>query len=261
MQYKDSPKIMIDKRKLEILFRLGCPDAQIIELLKTKKFTPTGDSLIDETLESLIDFKVFENWGGFRIGSGRKHKKSGIKNQDANQDANQVVDKDRDNNIYIYNNYNSRNLIPDTNTQDNNKLSGISNNISTTHACEKEKIKENFDIFWESYTPVKASDGYVVAKGSKKVSFEKYSKVIKLGVKPEDILKGLKSYIDFCQKNNRLTCGVPVFLNQERWKDEYNAPTVIAQPNILSLSARERQDLINKQKTEALLKKLREQGN
>ena len=54
---------------------------------------------------------------------------------------------------------------------------------------------------------------------------------------------------------------MPVFLNQERWKDEYNTPTVIAQPNILSLSARERQDLINKQKTETLLKKLREQGN
>ena len=123
------------------------------------------------------------------------------------------------------------------------------------------KESEDFNIFWEAYTPVKASDGYVVAKGSKKVAFEKYSRIIKSGVKPEDILKGLKAYIDFCQKNNRLTCGVPVFLNQERWKDEYNTPTVIAQPNILSLSARERQDLINKQKTEALLKKLREQGN
>lgn len=147
-------------------------------------------------------------------------------------------------NIYnIYNN-NSRNLIPDINTQDNNKLSGISNNIYTTRANE-EKTKENFDIFWESYTPVKASDGYVVAKGSKKVSFEKYSRIIKSGVKPEDILKGLKAYIDFCQRYNRLTCGVPVFLNQERWKDEYNTPTVIAQTPPPRMSFKEMKEYQN----------------
>lgn len=112
MQYKNSKKLLIDQRKLESLFRLGCPDKQIIDLLKTGTFASTGDSLIDDMLESLIDYRVFENWGGTRTGAGRKPKKfakkNQLENQDdnqdekqlANQDANhlacQVVDKDID---------------------------------------------------------------------------------------------------------------------------------------------------------------------
>lgn len=246
MQYKDSPKIMIDERKLEILFRLGCPDTKIIELLKTKTFTPTGDKLIDDTLECLIDCKQFDNRGGNHNPSGKNQYtktesgQSGQNNRSKDRSkTGQTTDKDIEleynNNIYN---------IPGNNIQDNNKLSGINNNIYTTRANE-EKTKENFDIFWESYTPVKASDGYVVAKGSKKVAFEKYSRIIKSGVKPEDILKGLKAYIDFCQKNNRLTCGVPVFLNQERWKDEYNTPTVIAQTPLPRMSFKEMKEYQN----------------
>ena len=109
MQYKNTKKIIIDQRKLELLFRLGCPDKQIIQLLKTGEYTSTGDNLIDETLESLLDIKVFENWGGARKCSGRKSKKSGKKNQLENQDekhlenqdGGQVVDKDIDTDIYI----------------------------------------------------------------------------------------------------------------------------------------------------------------
>ena len=99
MQYKNSKKIIIDRRKLETLFRLGCPDNQILQLLRTGEFTPTGDSLIDETLECLVDFKEFENWGGKREGSGRP-KNNQLENQDENQlenqDTNQDVDKDKD---------------------------------------------------------------------------------------------------------------------------------------------------------------------
>lgn len=119
MQYKNNKKIIIDQRKLEFLFRLGCPDKQIIELLKTGDFTSTGDNLIDETLESLLDFKVFENWGGARKKSGRKAQKTNknnhLENQDENQDENhlenqddgQVVDKDIDKDIYINNIFNN----------------------------------------------------------------------------------------------------------------------------------------------------------
>lgn len=89
MQYKNSKKLLIDQRKLESLFRLGCPDKQIIDLLKTGTFASTGDSLIDDMLESLIDYRVFENWGGTRTGAGRKSKKSAKKNQLENQDDNQ----------------------------------------------------------------------------------------------------------------------------------------------------------------------------
>lgn len=112
MQYRNVKKIIIDKMKLDILMRLGCPDNQIIELIKTGNFTPTGDSVIDETLECLLDFKEFDNWGGKRPGSGRpkKHLENQDENQDENhldnQDANQVVDKDKD----IYNNLNNNNI-------------------------------------------------------------------------------------------------------------------------------------------------------
>lgn len=165
MQYKDSPKIMIDERKLEILFRLGCPDAQIIELLKTKTFTPTGDKLIDDTLECLIDCKHFDNRGGNHNPTGKNQYTKNESGQSGQNDRSktrsndwsktgQTTDKDieleyNNNNI---NNNNSRNLIPENNIQDNNKLSGISNNLSTTHASEEDRTLEiQFNTFWEAF--------------------------------------------------------------------------------------------------------------
>ena len=134
---------MLDQRKLETLFRIGCPDNLILELLKTGTFTPTGDSLIDDNLESLIDHKIFNNnnWGGKREGAGRPKNNQvenqdefQVENQDANQDLNQDTDKDIEPEYNIYNNiYN----IPENNNQDNNKLSGIKEEI------KKETTKEN----------------------------------------------------------------------------------------------------------------------
>ena len=97
MQYKNTKKIILDQRKLETLFRIGCPDNLIIELLKTGTFTPTGDSLIDDNLESLIDHKIFNNnnWGGKREGAGRP-KNNQDENQDEFQDKNQDTDIDID---------------------------------------------------------------------------------------------------------------------------------------------------------------------
>lgn len=103
MQYKNTKKIILDQRKLETLFRIGCPDNLIIELLKTGTFTPTGDSLIDDNLESLIDHKIFNNnnWGGKRECAGAPKgntnaKKNNQNNQDNNQDENQDTDIDID---------------------------------------------------------------------------------------------------------------------------------------------------------------------
>ena len=101
MQYKNATKIIIDKRKLDILIRLGCPDNQILQLLKTGKFTPTGDSLIDETLECLVDFKEFKNWGGNHNpkginGCNKNKKRSQVDQQVDSQDDCQVVDKNKD---------------------------------------------------------------------------------------------------------------------------------------------------------------------
>ena len=129
MQYQKNQKIIIDSRKLEVLIRLGCPDEIILQKIKTGKSQKTGDKLIDETLECLVDFKEFYNWGGKRDGSGRPRKIS-IKNQDenqddfqdenqdenqvVNQDVNQVVDIDKDKDIDIDKNnkinYNKNNI-------------------------------------------------------------------------------------------------------------------------------------------------------
>lgn len=96
MQYKQNQKIIIDKRKLDILIRIGCPDEQLLQLIKTGTFEKTGDKLIDDTLECLVDIKDFNNWGGVREGAGRKKK-----NQVDNQDDRQLEDIDKDKDIYI----------------------------------------------------------------------------------------------------------------------------------------------------------------
>lgn len=166
MQYKNNKKIIIDQRKLEFLFRLGCPDKQIIELLKTGDFTSTGDNLIDETLESLLDFKVFENWGGARKGVGRKPKKSGKKNQLENQDENQlenqddgqVVDKDIDKDIYINNIF-------------NNNIYKQENKRFTKPTLEQVKqycIERNNNVDCERFINYYESNGWKVGKSPMK---------------------------------------------------------------------------------------------
>lgn len=84
-----------------------------------------------------------------------------------------------------------------------------------------------WEEFWNEYKPVKTRDG-LVAKGSKKVAEKKYKQLLAKGVRPEDILRGLRAYLAYCQNNGRLTCGVSVFLNQERWKDDYGGAVALA---------------------------------
>lgn len=50
--------LILNKRTLEILFRIGCPDNKIIHLLKTGTFEPTGDNLVDDLLNELILPKI-----------------------------------------------------------------------------------------------------------------------------------------------------------------------------------------------------------
>lgn len=102
MQYKSNTKIIIDKRKLDILFRLGVDEGLIIQILKTGSFEKTNDPLINDNLETLIDVKTFTNWGGNRKSkkAEKLSKKNQLENQDdnqlENQDDRQVVDKDKD---------------------------------------------------------------------------------------------------------------------------------------------------------------------
>lgn len=149
MNFQKNTKISIDKRKLETLLRLGCQESIIWEYIKTGELKLTGDSLIDDNLETLIDIKVFDNWGGKRKGAGRKSQKTLKKNQLEiqddnqleNQDVIQVVDKDIDidNNININNNNN------------------INNNIKEKNNIKKEKFEKPEE--WE------VADEYLVKTG------------------------------------------------------------------------------------------------
>lgn len=157
MQYKNTKKIMLDQRKLETLFRIGCPDNLIIELLKTGTFTPTGDSLIDDNLETLIDHKIFNNegWGGKREGAGAPKgntnaKKNNQNNQDNNQDYNQDNNQDTDKDIDIYNN--SRNNIY------NNNTTCEENNQNDNQIEKKAKAHNMLELIGNAY---KATDAVV----------------------------------------------------------------------------------------------------
>lgn len=111
MQQKTSKKLIVDYNKLRSLFRFNCPENLIIQALKLEPIEPTGDELIDDILESLVDYKEFDNWGGGRLGAGRKPKNQ-LENQDEkiklkikmdkSSCGNQDVDKDIDNNINIF---------------------------------------------------------------------------------------------------------------------------------------------------------------
>lgn len=143
MQNKKTRKIIIDQYKLDILFRLGCPDSVIIGLLKTGKFTKTGDRLLDETLESLLTIKEFSNWGGNHNPTG-KNQHSGqlggqlggqLDLQDGGQlggqDVGQDADKDKE-----------RDIKKHTTLSGDLVLSPITNNSFK----EKEKEKESAGV-------------------------------------------------------------------------------------------------------------------
>jgi len=219
---------MLDQRKLETLFRIGCPDNLIIELLKTGTFTPTGDSLIDDNLESLIDHKIFNNnnWGGKREGAGRpKNNQDEI--QDEIQDDNQ--DKNQDTDIDIYNiNNNTRNsnkggvgekekgvFVPPTleevleYARQQNSFAGVGG-----FACTDEQATDFFNHY--------DRQGWLLGNGIHMANWR----------------SGLM-----------------------KWAQNKRQPQPTNRPPILNLTARERQDLINKEKTQALLKQLKAQGN
>lgn len=96
MQNKTNTKIIIDKLKLDTLCRLGCSDEVLLKLIKTGIYEPTGDSLIDQYLESLLTVKTFDNWGGLRKKQAKNHLDSQLDKQDDYHLDSQLADKDKD---------------------------------------------------------------------------------------------------------------------------------------------------------------------
>jgi uncharacterized protein YdaU (DUF1376 family) len=82
------------------------------------------------------------------------------------------------------------------------------------------EIKSDFEKFWSDYTPIKVSDGKVVSKGSRKTAKIAYERARKTH-SAEKIYEGAANYLVNCYENNRLSCQAVVFLNQERFLDDY----------------------------------------
>jgi len=117
--------------------------------------------------------------------------------------------KDLKNPYNIYNIYN--NPIQDKTRQDK----------TIPPLSPPDDMEKKFEEFWQAYTPIRC-DGRVVDKGSKKTAKEKYINLLKKGTNHNDIINGLEKYLKHCQANNQLTCGATVFLNQERWRNDYD---------------------------------------
>jgi len=132
MRYKTNIKIIIDKRKLETLKRLNCPKEILIDLIFDGVLTLTGDSLIDDNLESLIEEKEFKNWGGNHNPKGNNQYSLGQVDQvvDLGQDIGQVGDKDKD-----------KDKDKDINSN-NNSVVEFNSEILSLNEKEKEKLKK-----------------------------------------------------------------------------------------------------------------------
>ncbi len=79
-----------------------------------------------------------------------------------------------------------------------------------------------FDEFWSLYTPIRCN-GKLVDKGSKQTAKKSFMKILSEGKTTYDeIRSGLQAYLNHCRDNNQLTCGAAVFLNQERWENDYS---------------------------------------
>ena len=157
MQYKENTKIIIDKRKLDTLFRLGVDERLIVQLLRTGTFERTKDTLINDNLEALLDIKTFTNWGGDRKSKNACNlsKKNQLENQDENQlenqDDRQVVDKDKDIDIDIDNKKTVKRFIKP-------ELEEIKS------YCKERGNKVNPEHFFDYYE----SNGWKVGKNSMK---------------------------------------------------------------------------------------------
>ena len=102
-----------------------------------------------------------------------------------------------------------------------------SKNLITQEKQQQLLLYEQyFSDFWNSYRPVSVN-GEFVAKGSKKLAKEKFFKILRKGENYENIKRGLIKYLNYCQTNSIKSCGCCVFLNQQRWLDDYSTGSTV----------------------------------
>lgn len=134
------------------------------------------------------------------------------------------------------NDFNRAKNIQNTNTSQTDDSQSTLNkedkevkNIKNLITQEKQQqlllYEQHFLDFWYSYRPISVN-GEFVAKGSKKLAKEKFFKILRKGENYENyenIKRGLIEYLNYCQTNSIKSCGCCVFLNQQRWLDDYSS--------------------------------------
>ena len=114
---------------------------------------------------------------------------------------------------------------------------------------EPKETHNNFETFWDFYTPVAGRDGTSVSKGNKADAKKSYDKAINLNFTHEAIMQALEFYLKECQKNARFTKHVVSWLNQgirDEFKLEQSA-VIQPQPQPQKLTPDQLQDQINEE--------------
>ena len=95
--------------------------------------------------------------------------------------------------------------------QNQSKTEANNSNLMKNHNIENnfksveiEAVKNNFDEFWNFYTPVAGRDGSFTPKGNKSEALQVYNKAIQKFTH-EKIMANLEFYLKDCQKNARFT--------------------------------------------------------
>jgi len=90
-------------------------------------------------------------------------------------------------------------------TEANNSNLMENNNIENNFkGVDFDTVKNNFDEFWNFYTPVCGRDGSFTPKGNKSEALQVYNKAIQKFTH-EKIMANLEFYLKDCQKNARFT--------------------------------------------------------
>lgn len=170
-----------------------------------------------------------------RVNNGGKRENSGRKPKNIENEKSNIINSNQS----FSNNNQSFQILSETETEtrNGNKKQEINTLVAFGDAedsrqtnledclsdvsSEKTSDVEKFEAFWREYIPIRC-DGRVVSKGSKEEAKKKFLKILKTGENYENIRRGLQNYLQFCQENGQLTCGVSVFLNQKRWLDDYD---------------------------------------
>lgn len=184
------------------------------------KYGITGELPKDENIAMFCigvsaSVQKYQGRGGFREGSGRKSKKS---------KESKKSKKSYDTNINININRN-RNI-------------NLNNNLKT-------ETEDMFNEFWSLYVPVKCKDGRYTDKGSKQVAFKSFCKALEKD-SFENIKNGLERYLRMKASSNSMTANVSTFLNQERWKDEFEENFIIPEKQEVKSNFQQTKEMMNR---------------